>query len=139
MNLGDWQLGSELPVVLQATDGTSPAWPDAAPQLVLYNGTTFLKRILMSADPQAQSPGLFRLNLFLDASYPASGQLNGAIQWTNNGNVFSQTVWLRIIPGGDSDGSVIAMAFVRRPSASFVLWQTDAGVLFRGSNPNITR
>lgn len=139
LDLADAQLGQEIVVAFTAKDGLTPAWPDAAPQLVLYNGSTFLVRLEVPADPQNPVDGSFRLNLFLDARFPSAGSLHGFVQWSVDGVPFSLPVVLRIVPGGDADGTVIAMSYVRRPSVAYILWQTDAGTIFRGTNPTFTR
>lgn len=123
-------------MVCQATDGTSPAWPDSAPQLVLFNSAgTLLKRVYMPADPEAQQVGLFRLPLILGSVFPAAGTVSGFVQWVVDGDPYSQTVTLRIIPGGSVDGQIIAMTYVRRPSSGYLIWQSDNGDLSRGTNP----
>lgn len=139
LDLGDWQLGSEFPIVCQTTDGTSPAWPDRAPQLALYDGDDLIRRILMPADSQAQMPGLFRYPLFLDASFPSSGPIHGFVQWVSGGLAFAKPLFFRILPGGDAFGQVIAMTYVRRPSTGFLVYQTDAGEILKGTNPRVQR
>jgi hypothetical protein len=140
IDLADVQLGQEIPIVVQATDGTSPVWPDSAPQLVLFNSAgTLLKRVYMPADPEAQQVGLFRLPLFLGPVFPAAGTIAGFVQWAVGGAPYSQTVTLRIIPGGDVAGQIIAMTYVRRPSSGYLIWQSDSGDLSRGTNPRSQR
>lgn len=136
-DLGDCQRGQELSVPCQVTDGVEPEWPDAAPVLSLYNGSTLVLRQKMPVDAGSQIPGFFRLPVFLDARFPDSGLIIGLVQWTNGGTVFGETLAFRILPGGSIDGSVIAMTYVRRPSSGFLVWQTDAGNLYKGSNPRV--
>lgn len=135
-----WQRGSEIPITVQChgSDGT-PSNPDLAPVLALFDGSTLILRQKMPSDAKAHQPGVFRLPVFLDARFPSSGQISGAVQWTKGGVVFSETVTFSIIPGGDTDGSVIATTFVRRPGLGALVWQTDAGTIMRGSNPRSQR
>lgn len=137
--LGDWQAGMELPIVCQATDGLSPAWPDRAPQLALYNGATLIRRVDMPADAQAQIPGLFRYPLFLDDTFPSSGNIHGFVQWVNDGDAFAVPLFFRILPGGDSIGTIISMTYVRRPSMGFIVYQTDAELILRAKNPRVQK
>lgn len=139
LDLGDWQLGQEFPIVLQATDGASPAWPDQAPQLCLFNGATLIRRVLMPADSQAQLPGLFRYPLFLNDEFPSSGIVTGFCQWVYDGDPFARPLAFRIIPGGNTTGQIISMAFVRRPSSSVMIYQTDAELILKASNPRVLR
>lgn len=138
LNLGAWQLGQEIPVTCQVTDGVSPAWPDAAPILALFSGATLLRKVAMPADSQAGMPGVFRLPVFLDGTFSA-GPIAGYVQWVHGGVAFSQTVYFRILPGGDVNGSIIAATFVQRPSVSYIVFQSDAGEVLRGSNPRSLR
>jgi hypothetical protein len=139
IDLGDVQLGQQLPVTVQCLDGDlAPAWPDQAPQLVLFSGTTLLNRIKLPADPRS-GVGMFRLSLFLNAIYPTAGPVTGFVQWVSGGVAFSKTVWFRILPGGDPDGNIIAMTFVRRPGLGAIVWQADSGTIFHGSNPRVTK
>ena len=138
-DLGDVQLGMEVPITVQCTsDGRAPATPDAAPILSLFGASGLIRRIVMAADNQTQQDGIFRTQLFLDANFVA-GPVTGHIGWTVGGNPLLRTVWFRILPGGDADGTVIAAAFVRRPQGTYIVWQTDAGTIFKGRNPRSTR
>lgn len=139
MHFGDVQLGMEFPVVVLCHDGTEPAMPDAAPQLAMFTAAgVLIRRILLPADVQSQQTGLFRLPLFLNESFSA-GAIHGYIEWRVSGSLFAEPVSFRILPGGSTDGSVISMTHVRRPSSNYLLWQTDAGTIFRGTNPRAKR
>lgn len=139
IDLGDLQLGAEVPVNVQCTsDGRIPALPTSAPVLSLFQAGTLVLRRLMAADNQVRFPGIFRLQVFLNDEFTA-GPVNGFIQWMNGGNLFTTPVWARIIPGGNASGSVIAAAFVRRPAKSYIVWEVDRGDLLKGSNPTSQR
>lgn len=138
INLGDVQLGAEIPFVATCTDGTSPAFPTQAPVLSLFSGATLIRRVLLPIDAQADQPGVFRLQLFLNSDFPV-GPITGFVQWRNGGLNFCETVWMRILPGGDPAGSVISLEYVRRPQAGVLLWETDAGTILKGTNPRSTR
>lgn len=137
--LGDWQRGMEFPIVCQATDGVSPAWPDRAPQLALFSDDDLIRRIDMPADAQAQIPGLFRYPLFLDGTFPSSGPIHGFVQWVSGGDAFSVPLFFRILPGGDPIGTIISMTYVRRPSMGYVVYQVDSECILRAKNPRVQR
>lgn len=139
LDLGDLQLGAEVPVNVQCTsDGHIPALPTSSPVLSLFQAGTLVIRRHMAADNQVRTPGLFRLQVFLNDAF-TTGPVNGFIQWMNGGNLFTTPVWARIIPGGNASGSVIAAAFVRRPAKSYIVWEVDRGDLLKGSNPTSQR
>ncbi len=139
MDFGDWQLGQEFPITLQATDGDTPTVPDRAPQLAMFTAAgTLIRRVLMPADTQSQQTGLFRLPLFLNENFSV-GPIHGYIEWLVDGSLFAEPISFRILPGGSTDGTVISMTHVRRPSSNYLLWQTDAGTIFRGTNPRARR
>ena len=137
--LGDWMRGQELSIVLQATDGVSPAWPDQAPQLCVFNGATLIKRVKMPAASQSQMPGLFRYPLYLGSEFPATGTIAGFMQWVYDGGVFAEPFSFRLIPGGSTTGQIISMTFVRRPSSGVIVYQTDAELLMKATYPRAVR
>lgn len=136
IDLGDTQIGQEIPVSYQITGPDGPLWPDAAPQLVLYHDGDLVRRVKMPCDSQSQRDGLFRYQLFLDAAFPV-GDLYGFLQWAVGGDPHAETVKMRILPGGSADGSAIAVACVRRPSANYLVFQCDSGTIFKGTNPRV--
>ena len=136
ISLGDVQIGQEIPVTFQVTGENGPLWPDGAPHLVLFHDGDLVRRIRMSSDSQTGRPGLFRHQLFLDAAFPLGG-ISGFIQWSVNLVPYAETVHMRILPGGSADGSAIAVACVRRPSANYLVFQTDSGTIFKGTNPRL--
>lgn len=138
IELGDLQHGQEVPVVLQCHDGTSPVLPDVAPVLSLFQEGALVLRRRMPLDAQADEDGVFRYMLFINAAFTVS-QVSGFVQWVVDGNPFSETVFFRILPGGAVDGSVISLEYVRRPQAGYLLWESDAGVILRGTNPRSIR
>lgn len=139
LDLGDWQLGQEFPIVVQTTDGVSPAWPDQAPQLCLFSGSTLIRRVLIPADSQCQIPGLFRYPLFLGDAFAAAATINGFVQWVNGGNAFAVPLFFRIIPGGNTTGQIIAMTFIKRPSSGAIVYQVDSEMILKATNPRVIR
>lgn len=136
---GDVQLGAEVPITVQCKAGVIPTTPDFAPVLSLYDADgALIERRVMAADNQTQVPGLFRSQLFLNALYEA-GPVTGHIQWQINGAPYGETVWFRILPGGNANGSVVAATFVRRPAGTYIVWEADSGTILRGTNPRSKR
>lgn len=112
------------------------AWPDAAPVVSVFGPDGLIIRTELAADSQGLPPGHFRLGVFLGANFPESGWLYGHFQW-DDGVAHVQAFTARLLPGGSPNGSVIAMKYVRRPAANFVVYQTDAGFVMKGTNPRV--
>lgn len=133
-HLGDFKQGDFLAVLLQTMPSNALGWPNSAPRVSIFDAGGLVGRILMGADAQGLPPGHFRLSVFLGGNFPSEGWIHGHIEWTD-GVIHRQAFTARILPGGDSSGSVIAMKYVRRPAGNFLVYQTDAGFVMKGSNP----
>lgn len=136
--LGRLPQGTELSVVVQCHDGSLlPAWPDAAPVLTVYSasGTAVLTKTL-PADLQGVQAGTFRLPLFLGRDVGTAGRYLVAVRYTDaDADPRVAVGHFTLLAGGSADGAVVALRPVVRPSAVFVIRQTDGGRLTRGLNP----
>lgn len=140
--LGRFQQGDELPLTLQTTDASGvPEDPFDVPVATVYrDGATpsLVETVRLAADLRGVQAGLFRLPLFLGKLYGTAGRHLVVFRWVDADSVARQCVGcFTLLPGGSSDGNVIAMAYVQRPDARYLLWQTDAGLLLRGRNPRV--
>ena len=134
---GDVQIGQEVGFEAAIVTAGEPERPDDVPVLSLFHGSTLIGRYRMPADAQPVRSLVFRRQVFLDASFPDSGLLTGHIQATVGGSLRIVPVAVRVVPGGNPNGTVNSMAFVRRPSSPAIIWTTDAGTIFRGTNPKV--
>jgi hypothetical protein len=135
-HLGRYQIGTELPLCLQCTLARAPDVPSTHPtyEARAADGTVAASG-RVAADPLPGVAGLFRGPLFLDDAF-AVGRYTVAYRWKDSAaadRVELQTV--DVIPGGDSDGAIIALHSVERPDRTSLVYQTDGGVLARGLNP----
>lgn len=133
-HLGDFRRGDFLPLLLQTSPSGALGWPDAAPIVSVFDSTGLILREKMAADAQGLPPGHFRLGIFMDASFPPSGWIWGHCQW-DDGTIHATSFTARILPGGSTNGSVIAMKYVKRPADNAIIYQTDGGFVLRGTNP----
>jgi hypothetical protein len=138
MYRGRYQQGEEIPLGVLCYDSSGvPTAPDAAPTLEIYSGGShILPGKAIPALDKAAVTGLFQHKLYLNEHYPA-GLYQATYRWTKGGFFGLQTDTFEVMPGGDATGSVVAMTYLERPQASFVLQQRDSGHLFKGKNPRV--
>lgn len=133
--LGRFQVGQELSLVLRCTLAGAGDVPSTHPTVEVRDESGFVEQRRVPADDQVGSPGLFRGPLFLGTLYD-TGRYHLYFRWLDSvGDPHVEIHDFEIAPGGDSDGAVISMASVERPQANFLLYNTDAGRLIRGRNP----
>lgn len=138
--LGRYQQGVELPMVLQCTDVNDVANdPLDVPHVTIYRDgapPTLKSSYRMAADLRGVATGLFRLPLFLDTLYSATGRHLVIFKWTDsNGVAHHKPASFHLLPGGHPDGAVISMYYILRPDASYLIHQNDSGRIIRGRNP----
>lgn len=138
--LGRYQQGQEVPLVLQCqTQAGLPDDPAAAPAATVYRDGSppaRIETVTLAADLRGVVDGLFRLPLSLDHRYGTAGRYLVVFRWVD-GNGYAHQIpgSFTVLPGGSADGSVVALRYVRRPDARYLIWQTDTGRLVRGRNP----
>jgi hypothetical protein len=138
--LGRFQQGVELPLALQCVNAAgAPDDPQELPRLSIYRdgaSPTLVETIEMAADLRGVATGFFRRGLFLDNLYGTAGRHLAVFKWQDSGGVaHCRVASFVLLPGGSADGAAIALKYVERPDASYLLYQTDAGRLIRGRNP----
>lgn len=139
MYLGRFQQGAEVSLVLQCTDASdTPDEPSDCPVAQVYlDGATpsLIETLSMPADLRGVETGLFRRPLFLGSAFEA-GRYLIVSKWNDSDGVAHVAMSaFHILPGGSSDGAVIAMAQMNRPESSFLVFQCDSGRILRKANP----
>lgn len=137
--LGRYQLGDYVPIEVHLTNAsgvvTAPTTAtDRAPIASVYKGSAKVDSFPIS--PHTPDLKLFRKHLRLSSSY-AAGQYVVAVLWVNGGGGFygHDEFFFEVVPGGASDGAIIALAEYQRPDSINVLWQEDGGKIKNGKNP----
>jgi len=142
-SLSDWlgrkQLGQELSlsVACIASENGTISWPSSPPILDVWKNTNLVVGGLKMPKDDGTATGRFCLKLFLDGRF-TTGYYEAVMRWTNGtylGVKFSR--WA-VIPGGNVDGSIIAMTQHELPHARFLVSQADSGKLFRLKNPSVS-
>lgn len=138
--LGRFQQGQEIPLTVQCTDAAdSPDIPSAQPEVKIWRDgatPTVIEVRKLGAYNQGVIDGLFRLPLFLGWQYSAAGRYLVVFKWIDSNSVaHTRCAAFTLNAGGDAVGSTIGLHYVERPNASYLIRQTDAGVLIRSKNP----
>lgn len=96
----------------------------------------------MGAYEHPSLPGLFRLGIKLASLYNNAGPYTVRVEWLADTVTQDRVVQyypFEILPGGDEDGSVIAMCEVVRPDTRFLLNSTTMGRILRRKNPRVNQ
>lgn len=139
MYRGRTQLGKELIVGVRTHDGSEPAAPTAAPTIEVYSGTA--RVITPRSIPPLDRYGLtvpaslWQYRLLLDGRFDVGGY-SVVYRWAVGSYNGVEIDTFEIMPGGHEDGAAIASYFYRRPNASYIVQQTDAGRIIKGKNPS---
>jgi hypothetical protein len=138
--LGRFQQGVEVPISVTTTlaDGT-PAWPLSPPSLEVWKDVSplvLVQTLLLPSFLPGGTVGKFRYGLFLGPLYSNVCRYHVFIRWQDTNSVPLQVVSsFELLAGGSPRGSIIAMTDVTRPDARYLLTSTDAGTLYRRTNP----
>jgi hypothetical protein len=138
--LGRYQQGEELPLRVQCVDAAgAPADPAAVPAATVYRDgatPTLLETVALAAQLRGVEVGVFGRPHFLGPLYATAGPHKVLYRWQDAGGVaHCLPAYFTLLPGGDADGAVIALAYAERPDARYLIYQTDGGRLVRGRNP----
>jgi hypothetical protein len=136
MWLGDYQLGSYLPVLVQTkTAAGVPTTPDDSPFIKIYSaaGTVILSTQLPILDLEVQDGSFFQ-PVLLGSGY-AEGWYMVRTSWLISGVLQAETWGFRIIPGGNADGAVVSAHWYQRPQANYVVQALASGTIVKGTNP----
>ena len=138
--LGRFQQGDELPLVVQTTtQGGSPFIPLYNPVAKIYRDgdpPTLIEAVTLPADQQGVDTAVFRTERQLTSLYGTAGRYLVLFCWAiTGGTTLTSCASFTLLPGGSPDGAAIGLFFLRRPNATYLIRQTDAGLLIRGKNP----
>lgn len=134
---GRYQLGEELPLLIQCVDDVgSPVAPNAAPVAHIWSETALVKSLSIPAMDQQTVTGLFGMRLFLGGAF-AAGIHQVLYKYTAGSFTNVITQMFQILPGGDPDGAVVSMYGFRLPFATFLVHQLDSGKVQKGKNPRV--
>jgi hypothetical protein len=137
-DLGRYQAGDILPVAVQCQDATgTPDDPFDNPVCTIYTPAGVVaERFRLPADLRGVTAGLFRHPLLLPALSSHRGPHTVYVSWQDSdGNAQGRVAVLTLLPGGDPDGAAVAMRSIRRPHATFLVRNTEAGGYEVGKNP----
>jgi len=138
MFIGRYQLGQSVPIAVQ-TEGApgKPELSDDVPVADLFTaaGALVLSKRLPIVDRFGVT-GWFLLPVFLDETFEEGNYLVN-VHWADDGDARAKTYRFEIVPGGDTDGAVVAMHAYDRPHGKFLVQQLDSGRIVAGRNPRL--
>jgi hypothetical protein len=138
MYRGRYQQGQEVPLgVFTRNASGAPTLPSAAPTYRVYNtaGTLVDSGSLPIVD-RFGTTGMFGMQKFLGQPYP-TGVYYVAYQWTVSSVSYAELDSFEVLGGGNRRGGVVAMEFLRRPQADFVVQNCFDGSIVKGRNPSV--
>ena len=138
MYLGRFRIGSHVPLVMLALDGSrKTSVPSYQPVAAIWSDTPSLVEtvdlVVKSVDV---IDGLFGFDLFLGSKY-STGFHDVHFKWKANGKDGINYQQFEIVAGGNSAGSVNATHWWQRPEANYVISLREDGTLVQGRNPYI--
>jgi hypothetical protein len=137
-DLGRYQSGDVLPAAVQCqTAAGTPDDPADNPVCTIYTPAgAVAERFRLPADLRGVAVGLFRHPLLLSNLSSHRGPHTVHFSWQDSaGNAQGRVAVLTLLPGGDPGGPAVAVRSVRRPHATFLVRQTEAGAFVVGKNP----
>lgn len=138
MDLGSYRQGERMPLTLQCRAASlAPVLPLTAPRATVQGGPASVRYVFLlpPVDP-AHAAGLFGLVMHLDRRFQP-GRYGVRFEFDDAGSPRARAASFTVLPGGNPDGSVIAMYALHRPEAEFLLQQLDSGKLVKGRNPSV--
>jgi hypothetical protein len=78
----------------------------------------------------------FRVQTRIDERFGV-GRFRLEVRWSVRGQEYAELDYLEVVAGGDAAGTVIALDCRDRPEATYLLAQTDSGLVFQGRNPRV--
>jgi hypothetical protein len=135
--LGRYQLGWTVPLTLQVKDDDSaPSVPTNPPYAKVYLPDGAIFSYEMAVVTPGAVTGVFHFPLFLGPGFTA-GQTRIVYTYRVGSDYGMDEDTLEIIPGGDDEGSVVAMHWYERPQARIVVQSLENGTIVSGRNPRL--
>lgn len=131
-------LGDEIRLGVQCRNASrTPSAPTAAPQMRIYAeaGTLVLSKAIPPTEKSVVT-GLFEYMQPLNSSFSA-GRYYARYTWSVSGTDFVDWDCFEIKPGGDASGQYIALAFLDRPDADWIVAQHDMGGVVVNRGPRV--
>lgn len=133
--IGRYQLGQEVPFLVQCRDAAGrPAAPAAPPTARVYRDGVPLRAVELSHDEDTEVPGRFRGRLRL-ADGDAPGRHAVVYLYGVGVEVVVGSDTFEVAPGGDPQGPVLAGFVLSRPDADVVMAHLGSGRLAAGRTP----
>lgn len=107
--------------------------PDSIPTVDIWNAGSKVFSGQMFPEERLNATGLMVCPVYLAAF--TVGTCQCIFRWTYQGFNGVKLGYFEIVPGGNDDGSVIAMFYFETPPGRFLVHQTDRGILKMGKNP----
>lgn len=136
MFIGRFQLGDVVPFVVSARNNAgTPTLPSAHPEARIYDaaGTLVQTHSLPLVD-SGDTPARFRFDMPLGTQY-AVGYYDVKIEYTISAVVYAELMSFQVVPGGHTDGSLIAAELYNSPNSPWLVAETDRGALLAHRNP----
>lgn len=140
MYLGRQQLGTWLDVYLNCVNASrTPTLPDAVPTIrirrcsdnaVVYTG------LMPIVEKEGSAIGLFCSRLLLGIGFSV-GTHTVTMFYVSGGQRFEVSKTFEIMAAGDPKGQVLAMIYLHNPSADYIVYQVESGLLMKGKNPKV--
>jgi len=137
MWIGEYQLGDLLPVVLWVRSGKTPTLPDAPPRAIIYSSTAQVESFLLPIVDQREETAIFHRQAALDGKY-STGQHVIQLVYAISSVVKAEIHRFNVLPGGNANGTGIAMEYFAVQPIRYLLVQNDSGALIRRKNPVLT-
>lgn len=148
MFLGQYYQGDDLVISHRAyTETPSDAelsFDDASPTVQIFRVNDAIELVqsakMMAAYEHPAIEGMFRLTILLNALYNETGYYVAVISWhyeSGDNPLIVRYCPFEILPTGNSNGTITAMAEVARPDKRFLLCGTSGGRLMRRANPRV--
>lgn len=137
MWLGRYQIGDRVGLFALSRDRAGEVEePFGLVQAFLYNSSgAIIEAVPLHPKNRFGGNFDFTASLRLSASY-TPGHYLVLYQWSVSASPFARYDTFEVLSGGDEDGQVIAMHFIDRPEARYVLYQTESGEINAGRNPS---
>ena len=132
---GRYILGESVPLPLKTVNAAgTPTEPSDCPQVKIWRGATKVAEYEMPVIERAGQPGTFFLSLYLGPAYSAGSYL-AEFRWVlGDAYIGAASTTFEVTAGGHADGSVVGMYFYERPGMTYVVHETERGVILPGKN-----